>query len=170
MLDAYWRAAALLAVRQPACRISWPALAGIGRVESGQGTFRGDSVTATGDEARPIIGIALDGTNHTAVVGDTDAGALDGDAVHDRAVGPMQVLPSAWRRYGLDGNADGRLDPQNMYDAAATAAVMLCRYGALDSDAGLRQTYFHYNPSNAYVDQVLGYTHGYASFVIPPVT
>jgi membrane-bound lytic murein transglycosylase B len=169
VLDAYWRASALLAVRQPACRISWPVLAGIGKVESGQGTFRGDSVTASGEEARPIIGIALDGTNHTQVVGDTDGGALDGDPVHDRAVGPMQVLPSAWRRYGLDGNGDGRVDPQNMYDAAATAAVMLCRYGALDTDAGLDQTFFHYNPSNAYVAEVLGFTHGYAGFAIPPV-
>ena len=46
---------------------------------------------------------------------------------------------------------------------------MLCRYGPLDTDAGLRTTFFHYNPSQAYVDEVLGYTHDYATFVIPPV-
>jgi membrane-bound lytic murein transglycosylase B len=103
-------------------------------------------------------------------VRDTDGGALDGDATYDHAVGPMQLLPSAWRRYGRDGNGDGKEDPQNMYDAAAAAAVMLCRYGPLDTDAGLRTTFFHYNPSNAYVDEVLGYTHDYATFAIPPRT
>ena len=108
-----------MAILQPACRLSWPALAGIGRVESGNGTFGGDSVGADGEEATPIIGIALDGTNGTQRITDTDGGALDHDPVYDRAVGPMQVLPSAWRRYGLDGNGDGQRDPQNLYDAAA---------------------------------------------------
>jgi membrane-bound lytic murein transglycosylase B len=169
VLDAYWRAAATIATLQPACHLSWPALAGIGRVESGNGTFGGDSVGATGEEATPIIGIPLDGTNGTQLVGDTDHGALDHDTVYDRAVGPMQVLPSAWRRYGRDGNGDGQADPQNIDDAALAAAVMLCRYGALDTDAGLSTTFFHYNPSNAYVAEVLGYTHAYQSFAVPPV-
>ena len=108
VLDAYWRAAARMATLQPACRLSWPTLAGIGRVESGNGTFGGDEVGADGEEATPIIGIPLDGTNGTQRITDTDGGALDHDAVYDRAVGPMQVLPSAWRRYGLDGNGDGQ--------------------------------------------------------------
>ncbi len=170
VLDAYWRAATRLATLQPACRLSWPTLAGIGRVESRNGTFGGDDVAASGEEATPIIGIPLDGTNGTQRITDTDGGALDHDATYDRAVGPMQILPSAWRHYGLDGNADGQRDPQNLYDAALTAAVMLCRYGPLDTDAGLQRTFFHYNPSAAYVAEVLGYTHAYQSFVIPPVT
>jgi membrane-bound lytic murein transglycosylase B len=169
VLDAYWRAAVRLAALQPACRLSWPTLAGIGRVESGNGTFGGDEVGADGEEATPIIGIALDGTNGTQRITDTDGGALDHDTVYDRAVGPMQILPSAWRRYGLDGNGDGQRDPQNLYDAALTAGVMLCRYGPLDTDAGLSRTFFHYNPSNAYVAEVLGYTHAYQAFVVPPV-
>jgi membrane-bound lytic murein transglycosylase B len=170
VLDAYWRASVTARVDDPACKLGWSALAGIGHVESVNGTFGGDSVDATGEEAFPIIGIALDGTNGTARVGDTDGGALDHDPRFDRAVGPMQLLPSAWRTYGRDGNHDGRDDPQNMYDAAQAAAVMLCRYGPLDSDAGLRTTFFHYNPSAAYVDEVLGYTHDYATFAIPRVT
>ena len=170
VLDAYWRAALRLATLEPACRLSWPTLAGIGRVESRNGTFGGDEVGADGEEATPIIGIPLDGTDGTQRITDTDGGALDHDAVYDRAVGPMQVLPSAWRRYALDGNGDGQRDPQNLYDAALTAAVMLCRYGPLDTDAGLQRTFFHYNPSAAYVGEVLGYTHDYQSFVIPPVT
>ena len=130
VLDAYWRAAAAMAISHPSCHLGWPVLAGIGHVESGNGTYGGDSVGAGGEEARPVIGIALDGTGGTQRITDTDGGALDHDPIYDRAVGPMQVLPSAWRRYGLDGNGDGARDPQNLYDAAATAAVMLCRYGA----------------------------------------
>ncbi len=163
VLDAYWKAAAAMAVRQPTCQITWPVLAGIGRVESANGTFGGDQVSASGEEATPIIGIALDGTNGTQRIPATDGGALTGDPVYDHAVGPMQVLPSAWSRYGQDGNGDGKADPQNMYDAALTAAVMLCRYGPLNTDAGLSTTFFHYNPSQAYVTEVLGYTHAYAA-------
>ena len=169
VLDAYWRAAAAMASSHPSCHLSWPVLAGIGHVESGNGTYGGDSVGAGGEEARPVIGVALDGTGGTQRITDTDGGTLDHDTTYDRAVGPMQVLPSAWRRYGVDGNGDGARDPQNLYDAAATAAVMLCRYGSLDTDAGLQTTFFHYNPSNAYVAEVLGYTHDYAAFTIPPV-
>ena len=171
VFDAYWRASVDGPGGRPRPATSrgprWP---GIGRVESVSGTFGGDSVDADGEEAFPIIGIPLDGTNGTARVGDSDGGALDHDAKYDRAVGPMQLLPSAWRTYGRDGNDDGHDDPQNMYDAAQAAAVMLCRYGSLDTDAGLRVTFFHYNPSSAYVDEVLGYTHDYARFVIPRVT
>ena len=170
VFDAYWRASVTARKDDPACHLPWAALAGIGHVESVNGTFGGDTVGADGEEAFPIIGIPLDGTNGTARVGDSDGGALDHDTTYDRAVGPMQLLPSAWRTYGRDGNDDGRADPQNMYDAAQAAAVMLCRYGSLDTDAGLRVTFFHYNPSNAYVAEVLGYTHEYATFVIPRVT
>jgi len=43
----------------------------------------------------------------TAVVVDSDGGALDGDARYDRATGPMQFLPGTWRSIGADGNGDG---------------------------------------------------------------
>jgi membrane-bound lytic murein transglycosylase B len=166
-LDAYWRTASHLVATDRACHLRWPDLAGVARVESDNGTYGGDSVGADGEEASPIIGIALDGKNGTAVVHDTDGGALDHDSTYDRAVGPLQVLPSSWERYGVDGNGDGRADPQNYYDAVATAAAMLCRFGSLADDAGLRTAYFHYNPSNAYVDEVLSYAHLYATFKVP---
>jgi len=169
-LNAYWKAAADMAAFDPSCHLSWTALAGVGHVESQHGTYAGDALDPDGEEKRPMIGIPLDGKNGTVKVPDTDHGALDHDTTYDRAVGPMQLLPSAWRTYGRDGNGDGRADPQNMYDAALSAAVMLCRYGSLDTDAGLRVTYFHYNPSEGYVGEVLGYTHEYALFRIPRAT
>jgi len=156
VLDAYWRAAAAQNAADPACRITWWALAGIGKVESGHGTFRGATVGADGAVTTPIIGIPL------PALGDSDGGALDGDPTVDHAVGPMQFIPSTWASSGTDGNGDGNADPQNIYDAARAAAGYLCAASpALDTDAGLRVAYFSYNRSVAYVDQVLGYAHRY---------
>jgi membrane-bound lytic murein transglycosylase B len=162
-LDAYWRAAQ----SQPDCGIEWWALAGISRVEGHHGTYGGAQPLADGDLTRPIIGIALTGANNTAVVPDSDGGELDGDPAHDRAVGPMQFIPDTWRRFQQDGDADGDTDPQNLYDAAATAAVYLCYGRRLDSEAGLRAGYFSYNHSEAYVDAVLAHAYRYRQFTIP---
>ena len=78
----------------------------------------------------PIIGIPLDGTHDTQPVVDSDKGLLDADPVWDRAVGAMQFTPGTWQRWASDGNGDGKLDPQNLYDATLGAARKLC------SDAG----------------------------------
>jgi membrane-bound lytic murein transglycosylase B len=169
VLDAYVRAALVLLFEQPSCGLRWQALAGIGRTESGHGTFGGAVVDPSGQVSRPIIGIPLDGNNGTEAIGDTDGGELDGDPVVDRAVGPMQFIPTSWRAFGRDGNGDGRRDPQNLYDSATAAGVLLCRGAPLDSDGRLRASFLRYNNSGAYADTVLGRTRGYDGFVIPPV-
>ncbi|MGH9185842.1 MAG: lytic transglycosylase domain-containing protein, partial [Acidimicrobiales bacterium] len=168
-LDAYWRAARHLAAGQPACGISWWALAGIARVESRHGTSRGSTLLPDGDTTAAIIGIPLDGTNGTASVPDTDGGAMDGDPVVDRAVGPMQFIPTTWRRWARDGNGDGLAMPHNLYDAAVTAARFLCAGGPLTDDAGLRAAFLRYNQSEEYVETVLGWARGYAGLPAPPV-
>jgi membrane-bound lytic murein transglycosylase B len=169
-LDAYWRAAAHIAEEQPGCGLGWWALAGISRVEGRHGTYGGSSLDPFGQTTRPIIGIPLDGTNNTRAIPDTDGGELDGDPVWDRAVGPMQFIPSTWRMYRADGNGNGRTDPHNLYDATLAAARYLCRVsGGLDGDDGLRRAFFAYNNSVAYVEQVLGLARGYQVAVeIPP--
>lgn len=150
-LDAYWKAA-----QAAPCPTGWWALAGIGRTESFHGTYGGTSLDVTGHPERKIIGIPLDGTRDTAVVSDTDGGLLDGDPAQDRAVGPMQFIPSTWARWGSDGDGDGINDPHSIYDAAAAAARYLCASsGDLLSDAGLRRAYFSYNHSEPYVTTVL---------------
>jgi membrane-bound lytic murein transglycosylase B len=161
-LDAYYRAAKAVEEDRPTCRVQWWGLAGISRVEGRHGTYGGTELMPNGDTTRPIIGIQLNGTNATAVVGDSDGGALDGDPHYDRAVGPMQFIPQTWRRYESDGNEDGFPSPFNLYDAALAAAKYLCTSSSgLDADPGLRTAYFSYNHSLPYVDSVLGYARLY---------
>lgn len=161
-LDAYHRAARAVDADDPGCGIRWWALAGISRVEGRHGTYGGAALDARGDATRRIIGIQLNGTNETAVVGDSDGGALDGDAAFDRAVGPMQFIPQTWQRFASDGNEDDLATPFNMYDATLAAARYLCTASkGLAVDDGLRSAYFSYNRSLAYVDQVLRFARGY---------
>lgn len=157
-VDAYRTAAA----SQPSCRLPWTVLGGIGRVESRHGTYGGARPRADGTTSPRIIGIPLDGRPGIATITDTDGGAFDGDAVYDRAVGPMQFIPSTWRAYRRDGNGDGQMDPHNLYDAAAAAAAYLCRAnGPLDNAGNLNRAILSYNQSQVYVDAVLGHRRDY---------
>src|SRR6185437_11776090 len=159
-LDAYRRAAASA---NPACGITWPLLAAIGRVESNHGRFAGATLHSDGLSTPPIIGIRLDGSR-SVVVRDTDGGRLDGDPTYDHAVGPMQFIPSTWAVYRADGNGDGRYDPFNIYDAAAATANYLCQAGGnLRTGAGQQRAVWSYNPSTTYVSEVLALEAAYAA-------
>ena len=159
-LDAYRRAAA---AANPACGITWPLLAAIGRVESNHGRFAGAVLHSDGLSTPPIIGIRLDGSR-SVVVRDTDGGRLDGDRTYDHAVGPMQFIPSTWEAYRSDGNGDGRYDPFNIYDAAAATARYLCQAGGdMRTAAGQQRAVWSYNPSTSYVSEVLALEAAYAA-------
>lgn len=133
-VSAYALAAARMSVDTPGCGLGWNTLAGIGFVESEHGTMHGASLGADGRAEPEIIGVPLDGTT-TARIPDTDGGRLDGDAVWDRAVGPMQFIPSTWARWASDGNGDGVRDPHSIDDAAYSAARYLCADGRNLGDA-----------------------------------
>lgn len=172
-LDAYVKASVRMAFERPGCGLRWSGLAAVGKVESGHGTYGGSRLNASGDTSQPIVGIPLDGSNGTAVVGDTDGGRWDGDPTVDRAVGPMQFIPGSWATLGRDGNGDGRADPSNIYDAALAAAGLLCRAGGsgLDTDAGLYRAALGYNNSGAYASLVVRTANAYQareSELIPP--
>jgi len=68
------------------------------------------------------------------------------------AMGWMQFMPSSWRLWGVDANADGRKDPYNPVDAVFAAARYLKAAGA---DQDLRKAIFAYNHADWYVEAVL---------------
>ena len=112
--------------RRPACGIDWSLLAGIGRVESNHGRFRGAVLNSDGTSSPRIMGPPLNGVQF-AFIRDTDGGPFDGDSTYDRAVGPMQFIPATWRAYGVDADGTGSADPFNINDAALGAAQLPLR-------------------------------------------
>ncbi|WP_262347566.1 lytic transglycosylase domain-containing protein [Nocardioides dongxiaopingii] len=161
-LAAYQRAETVINAADKSCNLSWQLVAAIGRVESDHGRFGGSELDARGVASPAIRGIALDGRNDTAVIRDTDAGQYDDDPTFDRAVGPMQFIPSTWAVVGVDADNDGVRDPQDIDDAALATAVYLCSgKDDLATLAGQRASVFRYNHSEAYVDLVLSIMDAY---------
>ncbi|MGV9744081.1 lytic transglycosylase domain-containing protein [Rhodococcus zopfii] len=164
---AYQNAERILAAENPGCGMYWTLLAGIGRVESGHAN--GGRAADDGNLFEPVIGLPLDGSlRGQATIRDTDGGALDGDTVYDRAVGPMQFIPTTWNQYAGDGNGDGVADPQNLFDSTLTTAKYLCD-GGLDmrNVAQATKAIHRYNNSMAYVANVLAWSAAYSTGIEP---
>jgi membrane-bound lytic murein transglycosylase B len=162
-LEAYAGVAIQVSQANPACGIGWNTLAGIGEIESRHGTIFGGALAANGDATPAIFGVSLDGVS-TAHIPDSDGGAIDGDASGDRAVGPMQLIPQAWRNWHTDASGDGIESPQNIDDATMAAAHYLCRAGgAMSTEAGWRRAVLAYNSSDEYLADVIRYSTGYAN-------
>ncbi len=163
-LAAYQRAESLIGSVDRQCHLTWQLVAAIGRVESDHGRFDGSSLGEDGVASPAIIGPVLDGSHATSLVRDTDAGLLDGDARFDRAVGPLQFIPSTWGSVGVDGDGDGTRDPQDIDDAALGAAVYLCSGEEdLATQRGARAAVYRYNHSDSYVEVVLAIRDDYLS-------
>ncbi|MEV4316521.1 lytic murein transglycosylase [Actinocrispum sp. NPDC049592] len=162
-LMAYGNAELVLRSTTPGCHLSWATLAGIGRIESNHGQFGGAQLGADGRPSKPIVGVPLDGSVGVQRIADTDGGRYDGDASLDRAVGPMQFIPSTWNKWASDGNGDGRGDPQQIDDAALGAARYLCVGGRdMGSPQGWWAGVLSYNNSVPYGQKVFGLADGYA--------
>jgi hypothetical protein len=161
-LTAYQRAATVIDAADRTCHLPWQLVAAIGRVESDHGRADGNVLSDRGIARPGIFGPVLDGTHGTSTIRDTDAGQYDGDARFDRAVGPMQFIPSTWAIVGVDADNDGRRDPQDIYDASLGSAVYLCSgTGDLGTDAGRREAVLRYNHSQRYVALVLAIMQSY---------
>ena len=74
------------------------------------------------------------------------------------ATGPMQFLPSTFRRHAVDGNSDGIKDITNVSDAVYTAAQYLRACGYPD----VKKALWGYNPSTSYCKKVLNIANGIA--------
>lgn len=163
VLAAYQAGQRSLATTDPGCHLPWQLLAAVGKIESDHA--RGGRVDAHGTAQPPILGPELNG-NGFAAISDTDHGVYDGDPRYDRAVGPMQFIPSTWSAWGTDANHDGVTNPNNVFDAAKAAGDYLCA-GPRDmtSQGSMDQAILSYNPSAQYLATVKSwlafYTAGY---------
>ncbi|WP_203934207.1 lytic transglycosylase domain-containing protein [Virgisporangium ochraceum] len=154
-VEAYALAELTVAQTHPGCNLKWTTLAGIGRNESNHGQSGGATLNSDGRPSKPIYGPPLDGTNNNKAIQDTDDGVLDGDAVWDRAVGPMQFIPSTWRTYAIDADGSGQADPHDIDDAALASARYLCGSNRnLGTAEGWRQAILAYNNVEVYVNNV----------------
>ncbi len=164
-LNAYRVAASRMNASDPGCGIDWSLLAAIGRVESNHGRFAGAVLNPDGTSSPEIRGPALNGVKF-AFIADSDDGVFDHDTNYDRAVGPMQFIPTTWRSYAVDADGNGTTDAFDIDDAALGAANYLCTAGGdLRTEAGQRRAVFAYNHSDEYVAQVLALARSYATGV-----
>ena len=183
-LAAYQRAETVINSADAACHLSWQLVAAIGRVESDHGRTNGNTLDTQGVAQPGIFGPPLNGADGTTKISDSDAGQYDADSTWDRAVGPMQFIPSTWSVVGVDADGDGQRNPQDVDDAALATAVYLCSGDDdLAETAGQRAAVLRYNHSQAYVDLVLSIMNAYldgeftsvpngvtsAGYVVPPL-
>jgi membrane-bound lytic murein transglycosylase B len=163
-LSAYQRGAQIINAADKSCNIPWELIAAIGRVESDHGRYNGNTLTESGVSKPGIFGIALNGKNGTQAVQDTDGGQLDQDKVFDRAVGPMQFIPSTWQVVKVDADGDNKRNPQDMDDAALATAVYLCSgKDNLSNRKGQEAAVYRYNHSQDYVNLVLRIMEAYSN-------
>lgn len=161
-LNAYERAEQVIGSVRPGCHLSWPVLAAVGQVESDHGRSSGGDLGIDGTSSRAVRGAVLDGSGSTAKVADTDGGQLDGVTRWDRAVGPMQFLPSTWIAVRVDGDDDGVRSADDIDDASLAAAVFLCAWGDdLSSPSGATKALAHFSSTPGFAPAVLSLARTY---------
>lgn len=147
-IAAYGDATLRIGSEQPSCHLGWSTLAGIGTIESGNGTFGGRTLLVDGTTSSPITGPALNGVGGNAAISDGNGG-------WSSALGPMQFIQSTWDKWGADGDGDGVADVNNIFDAALAAGRYLCADGRdLSTAQGWTAAIFSYNHDVKYVQNV----------------
>jgi membrane-bound lytic murein transglycosylase B len=161
-LEAYAYAAKVAEIENPKCHLAWTTLAAIGFVESRNGTYRGATIAPNGDVRPSIRGVSLDGSDGNLRIVDDESPVVGDGYVH--AIGPMQFVPETWRLYGIDAHNDGIVSPDNIDDAALSAAGYLCfRGGNLATPNGWMRAILSYNDSGLYARAVRDWATAYAA-------
>jgi hypothetical protein len=131
--------------------ITWPILAGIGKVESDHGRHNGATLLPNGHSTPPILGPELDGTGTGGNTTPLPVGQWHHQwglsATWQQALGPMQFLPGTFAHYAPSPEAT----PHNIHHAAQAAANLLCDHNPNKIETAV----LAYNHSTDYVDQVL---------------
>ena len=149
--------------------LRWEVLAGVGWEESRHG-HGGTLIDATSGEVKPwMFGPVLDGRAGTrAIPMGHWAGWWGLEGAWQRAVGPMQFLPTTFTAWAVDGDDDTSANPHDLDDAVATAAHYLCgASGRIDDE---RSALLRYNASTSYVANVLAYADSLASTTAGAIT
>lgn len=128
-VQAYGYAELVVARTMPSCHLSWTTIAAIGKVESSHGSYKNSVLGADGSVQPPVYGLPLDGKGGRQLIRDTDQGSIDQDTTYDRAIGPLQFIPSTWLSYKVDADNNGVADPNDIDDASLAAANYLCQGG-----------------------------------------
>jgi hypothetical protein len=161
-LQAYAYAELVVAQTHATCNLRWTTVAGIGRHESNHGRSSGATLSNEGRATPLIFGPPLNGQNNTKAIPDTDSGRLDGDRTWDRAIGPMQFIPTTWARYAVDADHDGVADPHDIDDAALATATYLCAGGRnLSTSEGWWAAILTYNNVQIYAQDVFNAANAY---------
>ncbi len=143
------------------CHLTVSLLSAIGEVESGN--LAGRTVDARNRVTPAVFGpLPRRGAAHG--LRDTDDGLWDESSRWDRGVGPMMLIPSAWRTVAVDLDGDSLRDPQDVYDAAGAAMAHLCKDGRdLSTPAGLREAVLGYHDSPEFLRSVLTWERHFAT-------
>ena len=137
------------------CVLSPDLLHAVAIAASSNGLSGGSTYDRAATSQPAIFGATGDGQMAgLALLLDTDDGVIDADENFDRPVGPFQFLPTSWQRYGYDANQDGIADPQNLWDASASAANFLCEMGAGTGD-DQSQAILNYAGSQTLADRIV---------------
>ena len=80
----------------------------------------------------------------------------------------MQFIPETWSYWETDGNDDGVTDPQNLYDAAATAGRFLCHLSRTRGPSP-HSFVLGYNSSQTYVSNVMAVADAFGASALPTV-
>jgi murein DD-endopeptidase MepM/ murein hydrolase activator NlpD len=130
--------------------LDWTLLAAIGAVETNHGQHAGAALDPATGEARPwIFGPALNGQNHTAAIPiDRWSGWWGLTGPWQRAIGPMQFLPTTFDAHAVDADQDGTTNPHDIDDAVATTANYICA-SAWERVDGTAEVARIYNPGDA---------------------
>jgi hypothetical protein len=161
-VEAYGYAELVLARSVPGCHLSWTTVAALASVESAHGSSNGAVLGADGSVQPPIYGLPLDGKGGRRLIRDTDHGTIDGDTTYDRAVGPLQFIPSAWLANAVDADNNGVRDPNDIDDASLTAAAYLCTGGRdLSKADSWWEAILSYNAVGPYAQKVFDTANAY---------
>ena len=162
-MQGYGYAEMVIAQTRPQCHLKWTTLAAIGKIESNHGRFNA-TLGNDGESTPRILGPVLNGTNNTQRIDDTDGGVLDGDTTYDRAVGPMQFIPSTWQTHKVDADNDGLTDINDIDDAALAAGNYLCQGGRdMDRATDWWNAILSYNDVRVYAQDVFDAANDYGT-------